>query len=178
MAGGKYKEWLEPDGLLRIEAWARDGLSKEQVAKNMGIAKSTLREWVNTYPAISTAVKRGKEIVDIEVENAMCKRALGYEYEEVKTIIEQTADGSRKTKVEKTKKQVAPDVGAQIFWLKNRRSNCGWRILIRLLTTTNCWNLRRRNWNQRTGRNMNLNVSRKKYVKTTMMLVNVLLILL
>ena len=121
MAGGKYKQWLEPDGLLRIEAWARDGLSKEQVAKNMGIATSTLREWVNTYPAISTALKRGKEIVDIEVENAMCKRALGYEYEEVKTIVEQAADGSRKTKVEKTKKQVTPDVGAQIFWLKNRR---------------------------------------------------------
>ena len=60
-------------------------------------------------------------MIDIQVENAMCKRALGYEYEEVKTIIEQTADGSRKTKVEKTKKQVAPDVGAQIFWLKNRR---------------------------------------------------------
>ena len=74
MAAGKYKEWLEPDGLLRIEAWARDGLSKEQVAHNMGIATSTLREWVNTYPAISTALKRGKEIVDIEVENAMCKR--------------------------------------------------------------------------------------------------------
>ena len=121
MAGGKYKEWLEPDGLLRIEDWARDGLTNEQVAKNMGIARSRLREWADAYSAISTALKRGKEIADIEVENAMCKRALGYEYEEVKTIIEQTDDGSRKTKVEKTKKQVAPDVGAQIFWLKNRR---------------------------------------------------------
>jgi len=88
----------------------------------MGITTETLRVWVNTtYPSISEALKRGKEVVGIEVENAMCKRALGYEYEEVKTIIEQTADGSRKTKVEKTKKQVAPDVGAQIFWLKNRR---------------------------------------------------------
>jgi len=121
MAGGKYKEWLEPNGLLRIEAWARDGLSNEQIAKNMGIRVETLRAWVKAYVTISTALKRGKEVIDIEVENAMCKRALGYEYEEVKTIIEQTADGSRKTKVEKTKKQVAPDVGAQIFWLKNRK---------------------------------------------------------
>jgi len=123
MTGGKYKEWLEPDGLLRIEAWARDGLRirREQIAHNMGIRVETLRVWVSTHPTISTALKRGKEVIDIQVENAMCKRALGYEYEEVKTIIEQTADGSRKTKVEKTKKQVAPDVGAQIFWLKNRR---------------------------------------------------------
>lgn len=121
MAVGKYKQWLEPDGLLRIEAWARDGLTNEQIAKNMGIARGTLREWTEAYPSISTALKRGKEVIDIEVENAMCKRALGYEYEEVKTIIEQTPDGSRKTKIEKIKKHVAPDVGAQIFWLKNRR---------------------------------------------------------
>lgn len=121
MAAGKYQQWLEPDGLLRIEAWARDGLSREQIAHNMGIRVETLRVWVNAYATISTAIKRGKEVIDIQVENAMCKRALGYEYEEVKTIVEQAADGSRKTKVEKTKKQVAPDVGAQIFWLKNRR---------------------------------------------------------
>ena len=82
MAAGKYKKWLEPDGLLRLEAWARDGLSNEQIAKNVGITTETLRVWGMSYPAISEALKRGKEVVDIEVENAMCKRALGYEYEE------------------------------------------------------------------------------------------------
>ena len=50
--------------------------------KNMGIARGTLREWTEAYPSISTALKRGKEVIDIEVENAMCKRALGYEDEE------------------------------------------------------------------------------------------------
>lgn len=128
MAGrkGKYLEWLEPDGLLRLEAWARDGLTQEQIAKNIGIRRETLIQWSNQFPNISNALKRGKEVVDIEVENALLKRALGYEYEEVKTIIEKDAKGNPKTKVEKTKKQVVPDVTAGIFWIKNRKKQ-QWR---------------------------------------------------
>ena len=45
MAKGKYQEWLEPEGLLRIEGWARDGLTDEQIAQNMGITAKTLYEW-------------------------------------------------------------------------------------------------------------------------------------
>lgn len=36
MAKGKYQEWLEPEGLLKLEGWARDGLTDEQIAQNMG----------------------------------------------------------------------------------------------------------------------------------------------
>lgn len=126
MAAGKYQQWIEPDGLLKLEAWARDGLNDEQIAKNMGIAVRTLYEYKDKYPQIMHAIKRGKEVIDIEVENSLLKRAMGYEYEETKTVIEQDADGNKKTKVEKVKKQVLPDVTAQIFWLKNRKSS-KWR---------------------------------------------------
>ena len=68
------------------------------------------------YPEISEALKKGKEVVDIEVENALLKRALGYSYEEKK--VEVSEEG---TKVTKTIKEVVPDTTAQIFWLKNRR---------------------------------------------------------
>src|SRR5690606_25674624 len=61
-----------------------------------------------------------KEVVDIEVENALLKRALGYEYEEVKTLIEEV-DGKKKKKIEKTIKHVPADVSAAIFWLRNRK---------------------------------------------------------
>ena len=121
MAVGKFKRWLEPDSLVKLESWARDGLTNEQIAKNIGITTETLRVWSHSFPSISAAIKKGKEVVDLEVENAMVKRALGYEFEEVKTVMEQGLDGSRKTRVEKVKKHVPPDVAAQIFWLKNRR---------------------------------------------------------
>lgn len=125
MATGKYQEWLEPDGLLRLEAWARDGLTEEQIAKNMGVAASTLREWKKKYSAISAALKRGKEVVDIEVENTLLKRALGYDYTEER--VESGKDGAKKfIKTVQVTKHVSPDTTALIFWLKNRKPK-SWR---------------------------------------------------
>lgn len=128
MAAGKYREWLEPDGLLRLEAWARDGLTEEQISKNMSISASTLREWKKDYPAISAALKRGKEVVDIQVENALLKRALGYKYDEVTQELRRDPDtGQDKLVVTKrVTKEVMPDVGAQAIWLKNRKPKT-WR---------------------------------------------------
>lgn len=127
MAKGKYQKWLTPDGRLLLEAWARDGLTDEQLAAKMGITTSTLYAWKNKYPDISEALKRGKEVVDIEVENALLKRAKGYEYLEEKVEIEELPGGVIKSrKVVQTIKQVAPDVGAAAFWLKNRKPDV-WR---------------------------------------------------
>lgn len=121
MAKGKYQRWLEPEGLQLLEGWARDGLTDEQIADNMGISTSTLYDWKNKYSEISETLKKGKKIVDIQVENALLKRALGYSYSEVTT----EKDGN-KIKQKITKKQVIPDTTAQIFWLKNRRPD-KWR---------------------------------------------------
>lgn len=122
MAKGKYEYWLTDEGLLRIAGWARDGLIDSQIAKNMGVAYSTLREWVKKFPALSAVLKESKEVVDREVENALLKRALGYSYTETKTKKE---DGVI-TEVTTTVKEVVPDVTAQIFWLKNRKPET-WR---------------------------------------------------
>ena len=91
MAKGKYQKWLEPESLILLEGWARDGLTDEQIAKNMGVSYSTLKDWKNKYSAISATLKKGKEVVDFQVENALLSSAL---------------DGN---------------TTAQIFWLKNRR---------------------------------------------------------
>lgn len=109
----KINEWLEKDKLILLEGWARDGLTDEQIAKNIGIATSTFYEWKKKELEFSEALKKGKEVIDFEVENALLKRALGYEYEE------EIYENGILTK--KVKKQVAPDTTAQIFWLKNRQ---------------------------------------------------------
>lgn len=83
-ARGKYLEWIEPEGLIKLEGWARDGLTDEQIAQNIGINRDTLYTWKKKYADISDALKRGKEVVDLQVENALLKRALGYEYSEKK----------------------------------------------------------------------------------------------
>ncbi len=117
MAKGKYEYWLTSEGLLKLSAWARDGLTEEQIAQNMRIHRDTLNEWKKRYSDISDTLKRGREVVDIQVENALLKRALGYEYKEVSEKYENGILTEKKV----TTKQVVPDTTAQIFWLKNRR---------------------------------------------------------
>ena len=125
MARGKYQEWLEPESLVLLEGWARDGLTDEQIADNIGIVTSTFYEWKKKYSDISEALKKGKEVADYEVENAMHKSAIGYFVEETKTYINEV-EGVKTRRVEKTKKWIAPNTAAQIFWLKNRRPD-KWR---------------------------------------------------
>jgi len=93
VAKGKYEKWLKKENLLLLEGWARDGLTDEQIAKNIGITVSTFYEWKKKYSEISESLKKGKEVVDYEVENALLSSAL---------------EGN---------------TTAQIFWLKNRRPN-------------------------------------------------------
>lgn len=116
MAKGKYHEWLTTEKLLIVEGWARDGLTDEQIAEKIGIGISTLYDWKNKFLEFSETLKKGKEVVDRQVENALLKKALGYEYEEVK--IEESKNSYKKTTVIK---YVPPDTTAQIFWLKNRK---------------------------------------------------------
>ena len=85
------EDWLEPDNLILLEGWARSGLTEEQIAHNMGIERTTLYRWKKKECNILNALKRNKDIVDYEVENALLKNAL---------------EGN---------------VTAQIFWLKNRK---------------------------------------------------------
>ncbi len=91
MAKGRYQKWLEPENLILLEGWSRDGLTDEQIAGNMGITVKTLYEWKNKYSEICESLKKGKEFADYQVENALFKSAL---------------EGN---------------TTAQIFWLKNRR---------------------------------------------------------
>ncbi|NMH83283.1 helix-turn-helix domain-containing protein [Heyndrickxia coagulans] len=124
MAKGKYQEWLTPENLTLLEGWARDGLTDEQIAENIGIRRETLYDWKKRYPNISNALKRGKEVIDRQVENALLKRAIGYEYEE--ETQEYIPELDRMVVTKRVKKKQAPDVTAQIFWLKNRRPD-KWR---------------------------------------------------
>lgn len=87
----KIQDWLEEDKLILLEGWARDGLSLEQIAKNIGINECTIYDWKKKEAKISEALKKGREVVDFEVENALYKNAM---------------DGN---------------VTAQIYWLKNRK---------------------------------------------------------
>ena len=83
----------EEDKLVLLRGWARDGLTNEQIANNIGINVKTLYDWKNKESNICNALKDGREVVDYQVENALLLNAL------------------------------SGNVTAQIFWLKNRKKD-------------------------------------------------------
>lgn len=121
IAKSKYETDVKPR-LVEIEAWKRDGLTDEQIFKNLGISRDTFYKYKEKYSDFSEAIKKGKEVADIEVENALFKRAIGYKYKEVIKEVKEV-DGKKSTYVKEVIKEMPGDVGAQIFWLKNRKSN-------------------------------------------------------
>ena len=133
IAKGKFEKWLEPDGLLCLEAWARDGGTDQIIADKMGIAKSTLNDWKVRFPVIMDALKRNKEIVDVEVENALLKKATGF-FQRVKKVHKLKTvkmDGQKRIETEELVEKeedvyFPPETVAQIFWLKNRKPD-QWR---------------------------------------------------
>ena len=127
MAQSKWPEVEEK--LILVEGWARDGLTEEQIAHNLGIGITTLKTYKKEHPTFLSAIKRGKEVVDREVENALCKNAQGHSYVEeqgfkVKKVYYDKEGRRCETEdvvtVEVTRYK-PPDVTAQIFWLKNRK---------------------------------------------------------
>ena len=89
----KAESWLEEDKLVLLEGWARDGLTKEKIAGQMGIGVRTFYKWQRKYPQIAQAVRKGRELVDYQVEQALLDKALG------------------------------GDLRAQMYWLNNRRGD-------------------------------------------------------
>jgi len=117
MAKDKSEQWLTDDGLIQLEEWARDGLTDEQIATNMGVSVSCLYRYKNKHDKICNALKKGKAVVDFQVENALFKRAMGYRTTEItKELVDNVL-----TVTKEVDKEVQPDTTAQIFWLKNRK---------------------------------------------------------
>lgn len=123
MATGKYKEWLEPDKLILLQGWRRDGLSYAQIASNIGITEDTLNNWCTKHSEIKQAIKKGEEVCVYEVENALYKAAIGYDVIETEQIETEMPDGSVSTQKRAKKRHIPPSVGAICFILKNRRSS-------------------------------------------------------
>lgn len=115
-------EWLEEDKLMLLECWSRDGYTFQDIATKIGVTTRTLGLWRKKHPEIDEALRKGREVIDYKVENALLKAALGYKTKETRVVIE--TDRKRGDVVstirETVEKDVAPNVTACQVWLYNR----------------------------------------------------------
>lgn len=116
----KWDTHVQPR-LKEIHDWCAKGETNDVICKKLGISEATWYEYMNEHPTLAELVKLGKSVMDNQVENSLLRAALGFEFEEVKTIIEEDKNGKKKTRVEKVKRYQPPNPTAMIFWLKNRK---------------------------------------------------------
>jgi transposase-like protein len=132
MAKSKYEQLDVETRLPEIEGWARDGYRDEDIAKALGITRPTLYAWRDKYPEFAEAIRKGKAVIDAEIENKLLDNARGHvfweETQELCDVIdEETHKRVKKmVTVKRVLKYVKPDTTAQIFWLKNRKPH-EWR---------------------------------------------------
>lgn len=123
MAKGKFENWITEDGLLLLKGWARDGLTDEEIAKKMGINVATLYRWKDKYCNICEALKKGREPVDVILEDTAFERAT--QWKTVKEItkelkFDRESGETRLMVTKEVEKRVPPDSTLLIFLMKNR----------------------------------------------------------
>lgn len=109
--------------LSEIRDWCMQGKTNEEMSELLGISPDTWYTYMKEHDELNNIVMAGKSVMDHRVENALLKTALGFEYEEIKTIIEEDRNGKKRTRIEKVKRYMPPNPTAQAFWLKNRKKD-------------------------------------------------------
>lgn len=121
----RKKFWLSDSGLQLIAGWRRNGVPLTDIAeKNIGISKTAWWGWYKESEDLRKACAIAKDVADLTVEDALYRRAVGYDYwEEDWELVE-----GEIILVRKRKRHLPPDTKAIMQWLYNRLPN-KWRAI-------------------------------------------------
>lgn len=114
---GKYETDIKPR-FDEITHWLRSGASEKQIYENLGITKDTFYRYKRNYKEFYDLLKNGRQALVMQLRNTLIKKAMGFEYTEVKQYAREE-NGNKVTYVEKTTKTALPDVAALNLCLKN-----------------------------------------------------------
>lgn len=117
MAKGKHIAWHARERLEKLMNWAAKGCTDDEIARNIGIHRATLYDWMTKYDDIADAVKTGREMAVESIENMAFKVAMGLAEEETMVKVK-NADGSERA--EMRKRRLPPNPTMLMFLLKNR----------------------------------------------------------
>lgn len=121
MAKSKATPWLTEEGLLKVEGWARSGLTDKEIASKMGVSYTTLKDYKVKYPSISSSIAKGKADSLELAERMVFEHIRGFEYDETETsIIQDGAGNTQQKKVTRKKKKALPNDRMLQFYLRNR----------------------------------------------------------
>ena len=102
---GLFEEWQQPEKLIILEGWRRDGLTFEEIAHNIGIRRETLFKWSKRSEHIGNALKNGSEVMVFKTENELYESSKNRYVEELEVV--ETAIYDKNTGEEVWKFQVS-----------------------------------------------------------------------
>jgi DNA-binding XRE family transcriptional regulator len=110
-----YQQW-EVDGILEqklktVQELAAKRIIQKEIAECLNITEKTLIKIKKDHPRLNQAFLNGDAELKEKLIDAVFQKAVGFEYEEVQTIIEEVNGVARK-KIAKTKKRALPDFNA------------------------------------------------------------------
>lgn len=118
-----YQEWLRDgvldDKLSTVQELTSKRVSQAEICKVLGVSERTLIKLKRTHPRLNQAFLFGNDDLKYKLVDAMYTKAIGFEYEEVQTTIEETKTGTKK-KIVKNKKKVAPDYNSIVYLLTKK----------------------------------------------------------
>lgn len=119
----RKKFWLSEEGLQLIAGWRRNGVALSKIAtENIGVSKTAFWGWYRESEDLRKACANAKDVADYTVEDALYRRAVGYDYfEETYELVE-----GEMLLIRRQKRHMPPDTKAIMQWLFNRLPN-QWR---------------------------------------------------
>ena len=87
--------------LSDIKEWLMQGDTVREVCKKLAISPDSWYRYCKEHETLSELVTMGRSVLCNEVEKSLLKLCTGYEYEELKTIVEEDKNGKKRTKIEK-----------------------------------------------------------------------------
>lgn len=93
-------------------------MTEGQIAKYLGVSASGFENYKRQYPELREALRVSKDSLAEELRSVLKKKAMGFYYEEEKTVT-RTENGNEVVTTERTKKYAQPDTGAIHLLLKN-----------------------------------------------------------
>ncbi len=108
--------------LNEVAEWAKNGATERSMAKALGVAYSTFNKYKVEKTELLEILKEGREEAVEAIENALYKKAIGFNYVEEKTV----KNNGDIIRTECVKKIALPDTTAAIYLLKHWGKNKGY----------------------------------------------------
>ena len=110
-----YERWAASGNLdIKLKAISEmisKRATQKQIAQYLGISEKTLIKLRKTHSKLDSAFQYGDEELKQKLLDAMYQRAIGFDYEETQTVIEETKTGTKK-RITKYKKKSLPEIAA------------------------------------------------------------------